>query len=248
MLFFVGSGGSDYLDVLGGPDPALLAALLGEAAAATEGFLGIRLHHVSDDSPTRGVLTLAAERLGLDLVEEERHVAPALDFAVRSDAAGKTSLVRHERWFRREGELSVEHLTRAGEIEPHLDEFFEQHVARWAPTPHPSLFLDRVQRDFYRRVVRSGLDALRFTRVTWDGRPIAFHLGFLSGGSYLWYKPSFDIALARRSPGQVLIRQLLLAAAAEGASTFDLGLGDEPFKQQFATRARAVRTWGLYPR
>ena len=62
-----------------------------------------------------------------------------------------------------------------------------------------------------------------------------------------WQKPAFAIDLARRSPGEVLLRQLLLAAIAEGATVFDFGLGDEPFKHRFATRIRHVHTWGLYP-
>ena len=74
---------------------------------------------------------------------------------------------------------------------------------------------------------------------------VAFHFGMSFNGSFLWYKPSFDLALARRSPGEVLLRQLLLAAQAEAAHTFDFGLGDEPFKYRFATDVPRVRTWTL---
>ena len=63
----------------------------------------------------------------------------------------------------------------------------------------------------------------------------------------MWYKPSFAIELAKRSPGEVLLRGLLLTALKEGASTFDLGLGAENFKERFATHTPVVRTWGLYP-
>jgi CelD/BcsL family acetyltransferase involved in cellulose biosynthesis len=92
-----------------------------------------------------------------------------------------------------------------------------------------------------------GCPVLRFTRVDWNDRPIAFHFGFCHAGRFLWYKPSFAIDLARRSPGEVLLRHLLLAAAAEGATAFDFGLGNEAFKHRFATHTRRVRTWGLYP-
>ena len=56
----------------------------------------------------------------------------------------------------------------------------------------------------------------------------------------------FDPDLARHSPGEVLLRQLLMAALAEGAHTFDFGLGDEAFKARFATRINRVRNRGLY--
>jgi CelD/BcsL family acetyltransferase involved in cellulose biosynthesis len=88
---------------------------------------------------------------------------------------------------------------------------------------------------------------LRFMRLDWDGRPIAFHYGFRYRGTYHWDTPSFAIDLAHRSPGSVLIRQLLLAAIAEGAETFDFGLGDLEFKRRFTNRVNRVHTWGLYP-
>ena len=132
---------------------------------------------------------------------------------------------------------------------PHLDSFFAQHIARWQATPFPSLFREPAQRQFYRTLSTQAADTgwLRFTRLDWDGHPIAFHFGACYEGSYLWYKPSFDVELARQSPGEVLLRQLLLAAMVEGAETFDFGLGDEAFKQRFATRTERVRNWGLYP-
>ena len=51
---------------------------------------------------------------------------------------------------------------------------------------------------------------------------------------------------ARHSPGEVLLRQLLIAAMAENAEVFDFGLGDEAFKSRFATHVCRVRNWGLY--
>ena len=62
----------------------------------------------------------------------------------------------------------------------------------------------------------------------------------------MWYKPSFAIDLARHSPGEALLRQLLLAAIEEKACAFDFGLGEEAFKSRFATGIRYVRNWGLY--
>ena len=144
----------------------------------------------------------------------------------------------------------MHHSSEAATISPFLDSFFAQHMARWGTTPYSSLFHEQAQRDFYRRLTSCAGDAgwLRFTRVEWQGRPIAFHFGFCYRGNYLWYKPSFEISLARRSPGEVLLRQLLLAAIAEGANIFDFGLGDELFKRRFATQVNHARTWGLYPK
>jgi CelD/BcsL family acetyltransferase involved in cellulose biosynthesis len=164
-------------------------------------------------------------------------------------ATRKKSLVRHENYFRREGRLVVQHCRTADEVLPQLAAFFAQHTARWAAADSPSLFEQPDWRSFYERwtQVADGRGWLRFTRVEWDGRPIAFHYGICYRGSYIWYKPTFAIELARRSPGMVLLRQVLLAALEEGAHTFDFGIGDEAYKHRFATHVNRVRTWGLYP-
>ena len=65
--------------------------------------------------------------------------------------------------------------------------------------------------------------------------------------SFLWYKPTFDITLAKHSPGEVLLRQLLLRAIDEEADYFDFGLGDEAFKNRFASSTPTVTNIGLYP-
>lgn len=254
MIFFAGSGGSDYLDFVGDVgDPDVLAAILEAASQQAPDFVGFRFYHVPDSSRTGQRLQEAAGRLGLVCFDEGDLPAPALALAGQPEAAqaaiAKASLVRHERFFRREGGLQVEHLREGQAILPHLEELFAQHIARWQGTPYPSLFHQPAQREFYRRVTLLAADAgwLRFTRLVWNGRPIACHFGFSYGDSYLWYKPAFAVDLARRSPGEVLLRQLLLAAVDEGAHTFDFGLGDEPFKRRFATHVATVRTWGLYP-
>jgi CelD/BcsL family acetyltransferase involved in cellulose biosynthesis len=245
VVSFIGGGSSDYLDVLG--DPNALDVLLEAAASATPGFRGLRLEALRDGSPTVAALPASAERLGLAPIQERAQPAPTLSRSGFLDASRRKSLIRHERALARTGALTVEHIRGADLRHLDLEPFFEQHVTRWQPTPHPSLFLERAQRRFYERLAASGAPWLRFTRVTWEDRPVAFHFGVSFAGTYLWYKPSFDIELARRSPGEVLLRHLLLAAWDEDAHTFDFGLGDEPFKYRFATETPWVRTWGLYP-
>jgi len=254
MVFFVGSGGSDYLDFVGDiNDVEVLGSLLEAARNRVERFVGFRFYHVSATSRTGERLQQAAGRLGLTCYDEGELPAPALALTAQSGAVEKAtqkkSLLRHERFFRSNGSFDVRHLREGEAILPHLGEFFEQHIRRWADTPYPSLFHDRAQRNFYTVLTRIAARCgwLRFTCLEWNGRPVAFHFGFCYRGSYMWYKPSFEIELARRSPGEVLLRQLLIAAVNEGAHTFDFGLGDEPFKRRFATHVNSVTTWGLYP-
>jgi CelD/BcsL family acetyltransferase involved in cellulose biosynthesis len=254
MIFFVGSGGSDYLDFIGDvSEPRVLDQLLTTARESVEEFLGFRFYLVPDSSRTGPLLEAAAGRLGYTFFDEGELMAPA--YAAASDPSGawsiseKKSLLRHEKFFRRDGPLEVIHLEEGQDIRQHLPEFFEQHVARWQSTSSPSLFLDDDKRTFYERLTEVAGSAgwLRFTRINWHNKPVAFHFGSCYAGRYLWYKPSFDIELAQRSPGEVLLRQLLLAARDEGVDLFDFGIGDEGFKRRFANKSTMVRTYGLYP-
>ncbi|MEW6754947.1 MAG: GNAT family N-acetyltransferase [Candidatus Latescibacterota bacterium] len=253
MVFFVGSGGSDYLDFLGDfAQPQVLAEVLDAARRAAEGFVGFRFYHVPDGSPTPARLGAAARLLGLRAYDEGRLPAPVVELdadpGAARPAADHRSLRRHEQALGRVGSLAVHHASCGGAILPELEGFFAQHVARWEGTPHPSLFHDRRWREFYRRVCLVAGEAgwLRFTRLDCGGRPAAYHFGFHYRGSYLWYKPCFARTLTRCSPGEVLLRHLFLAASREGASRFDFGIGDEPFKQRFATAHPGVTTYGLY--
>ena len=254
MVFFVGSGGSDYLDFLGDVTRTeVLSGLLNTARTHTSDFVGFRFYHVLDLSPTGQLLGKVAVGLGLDCFDEGSMDAPALRFAEWPDGkrppAEKNSLVRHERKLQRHGELRVDHLSESERILPLLPGFFAQHVERWKDTGFPSLFLDETQCRFYRNLTKRAGSAgwLRFSRVTLDDQPIAFHFGFCFENRFLWYKPSFDPAWSRWSPGEVLLRNLLLLAQSEESHLFDFGLGSEAFKNRFATEVHVVRTWGMYP-
>ena len=255
MIYFVGSGFESYrLDFVGDTsDPEVLDALLETARDAVPDFAGFDFYFVADHAPTRQRLEAAAARLGLESYEQWDVAAMTMD--LRSDpeaaraATRKKSLVRHENFFRREGELTITHVREAEAVLPELEAFFAQHIARWAETDSPSLFLNSEARAFYERwaTVASERGWLRFTRLDWNRQPIAFHFGMSYWGRYIWYKPSFDIELARHSPGEVLLRQVLLSAIEEGASLFDFGTGDDEYKHRFATDFDRVRALGFYP-
>lgn len=254
MLYFVGSGGSDYLDFIGDiNDPGILEGMLLFAIEQVPDFAGCQFYHILSHSKTTDLLSTVAKSQAWRIFDEGEWNCPALElknFPEQAVAATrKKSLLRHEAYFKRSGELRVEHLKKSGDIEPYLNSFFEQHITRWGQTRFPSLFLDPLQKLFFITLcgVASETEWIRFTRISSSGRSIAFHFGFNYKNSFLWYKPTFDIDLAKHSPGEVLLRQLLLLSIEEHAHTFDFGLGDENFKKRFSTNTITVRTWGLYP-
>ena len=79
MVFFVGSGGSDYLDFIGDTsDDSVLEAILRTARSEANGFLGFRFYHVPDHSQTINRLPRVAAALGLEPFDEGSLAAPMI--------------------------------------------------------------------------------------------------------------------------------------------------------------------------
>ena len=253
MIFFTGSGGSDYLDFLGNVEaPDVLEGILNFAKEQVTDFIGFRFYHISENSVSNKLLFDFAGKNNWNIYDDHELSAPMLEITkfpeLASAAIRKKSLQRHDAWFRKNGKLVVEHFHRSEEIRPYLNEFFNQHIHRWSATPFPSLFLNPQQQLFYKQLSEklSETGWLRFTRIAWNGQSIAFHFGFNFRNNFLWYKPSFNIQLAKKSPGEVLLLHLISKALEEEAAIFDFGIGDEAFKSRFATHQRKVKTVELY--
>ncbi|GAG20244.1 unnamed protein product, partial [marine sediment metagenome] len=154
MAFLVGSGSSDYLDLIGETeDTELLKALLRAALRAEPELVGFRFYHVPETSRTGAQLRAIADELKLTCVDEGELVAPALMSSAGTEirqAADRRRLVRHERFFQRDGALTIHHWQHGDAILRHLPSFFAQHIRRWEATCYPSLFLDAAQQSFYR--------------------------------------------------------------------------------------------------
>jgi CelD/BcsL family acetyltransferase involved in cellulose biosynthesis len=68
-----------------------------------------------------------------------------------------------------------------------------------------------------------------------DEKVAAIHFGMQSGALLHSWFPAYDVGLAKYSPGSAVLLHLLQHAAAHGVSCLELGKGDEPYKQTFAT-------------
>jgi CelD/BcsL family acetyltransferase involved in cellulose biosynthesis len=163
---------------------------------------------------------------------------------------GKRSVARHERSLSSQGEVSVQHLHEAAQIEPLLPGLFAQHIARWSGTRHPSLFLKADNQRFYRAVTArlTPIGGLLVSVLRVNERIAAQHFGLRSAGSLLWYKPAFDVDLRATSPGEVLLKHLIEFASRNGLDELDFTRGEEAFKMRFASTVAFNRHFIWHPR
>jgi CelD/BcsL family acetyltransferase involved in cellulose biosynthesis len=247
-LHFIGSTNhaSDYCDFITDPDvPEALDALLEEICISSEGFDRINLSHFPSHFPNQARALEYFKNRGARISVELQ--AQALTRILGDDqadlkAANKSSLKRHTGFFQKSGDLRFHQCASEAEILGHLEQFFEQHKARWVQTDTPSQFLDPAQQAFYRDLVRELFPCgwFRFDVVLFNGAPLAFHFGFQYRRRFIWYKPTFDAQFASRSPGEVLIKFLLEDAIKKKLEEFDFTVGAESFKHRFANRTRFI--------
>jgi len=253
MVFFLGAGESDYLDFIGDVhDPDVLSALLASAREATPGFVGFKLHLIPDRSRTGPVLRIAAERLGMVCLEEAELLAVEVELASQPRAVYDSvnrGMRNRENYCRRHGHFEIRRFRDLNAIREQLAEFYWQHETRWQAKGLPSQFSDPGQRAFLERFLERASETgwIRFLRIDWNGRSIAFEFAWYYHGVHYSGPWCFAVEYAKQSPGHILLRNSVFAALAEGLETYDLGTGDQPYKLRLPARTHMCRTWGLYP-
>ncbi len=249
-LFLIGDPSSDYQDLVCARDgdeiDAALHAMLQSLAGARRGWKRMVFDNLREDSILLPALRrlAAAGRLPFAASDQLSSRCPVVGIrdrpAVLDEILKKKSLRRHYNAMAKLPGFRYRRVDSADEAALLLDALFDQHVARWAINGGRSLFAEQRNRDFYRRLVASPgfFRFIHFVAVEVEGRPIATHLGFLRGDTFIWYKPAFDPNFERKSPGEVMMRCLFDEFQAAGLGEFDFTRGEESFKSRFATQVR----------
>jgi CelD/BcsL family acetyltransferase involved in cellulose biosynthesis len=254
-LQFIGAGQSDY-NVFSSMDgsESVVTALLDELTRHIDSGACARLVEIPQTSLTFAMLHQRLANGLTGLQPAGTTLCPRLQIAGNEDGVAavlrKDSLKRHFKALGKLGTIRVEHHADAAIADAQLPELFRQHIARWDSTPNPSIFLEPGSQEFYRDMVRGLAQAERMvlTTIHVDERPVASHLGFLSGRDFLWYKPTFDPELQKYSPGETLLKSLIEFARERGFEAFDFTRGDERFKSRFATSTRQNASFEWIPR
>jgi CelD/BcsL family acetyltransferase involved in cellulose biosynthesis len=245
---------SDYADVLVAPgDGRALGALVDWLLLTAGPFTEINLDHLREDSPHVEAITDLLRHAGSEWSLGEMTRAPTrllVDAAADRALLDKQSLRRHHHAMSRSGRLEFWVAKTVDEVLAELPTFFDQHVRRREAAGTRSQFVDPAQRGFYADLTQRLLPRgwLHFSAVRLDGLPIAYHFGLQYENAYLWYKPTFEPRLARRSPGEVLLRFLIQDVIDRGFGELDFTVGSEQFKYRFANQTRRILRLRVPPR
>lgn len=254
MIFFVGAGISDYLDFIGDIESAdTLCAMLAAAREHAPDFCGFRLHHVPERSRTASFLHTAAPMLGLECHFENDIAGVEIELSQQREgvieAIGGRMRKREDK-LSQSGTLIVRQERELDAIRGLLERFYALHVSRWESREKPSQFAQPWQRVFLERFLESvaELGWNRFLWLEWNGEFLAATVDWYYGGAHFSGPWCFSLDYAKFSPGQVLLRRMVMAALDAGLDRLDLGTGDQAYKLRLPAKVTMCETWGLYPK
>jgi CelD/BcsL family acetyltransferase involved in cellulose biosynthesis len=139
------------------------------------------------------------------------------------------------------GPVKFHHLTGGPEIAAALPEFRDVHIARFRAQGRSSNLADPRRWHFAQELAQllSAQGWMILSALSVADQPIAWNYGFRFGGSWFWYQPTFDGNFSTYSPGLCLLaRTIEDACSIPNMNRVDLGLGEEGYKERFATDYR----------
>jgi CelD/BcsL family acetyltransferase involved in cellulose biosynthesis len=150
--------------------------------------------------------------------------------------ADKKHLRRHETKLQKSAPVVLRLLTKSEEIKKALPDFMRQQILRRELLAETSSCLRPEFAGLLHGLAEEVdlLPYLRFFVLEWEGKPLAYHLGFEANRKFTMYQQTFNVDAWDYSAGEILMRQLFLYAADRVTREFDFSVGEEFYKNRFA--------------
>ncbi|HEY4707365.1 MAG TPA: GNAT family N-acetyltransferase [Thermodesulfobacteriota bacterium] len=248
-LVFMGTGVSDYLDMLARPglERAAALAVMERLGARQELWARCDLQELKAGSALLSITMPPGIRAKVRQMEPCLHIelpATLEEFAARCWTNRQTGSSRTRARHERSGLLTIE--TADGErLGEFIDSLFTLHAKRWASLGLPGVLNGRAIRSFHTEAAKGLLEKgmLRLYRMRYSGSDIAALYCLFRSGRVYAYLGGFDPALSRLSPGAQLLRHVVEDSIRTGAGVIDFLRGGEGYK--YAWRPKEERNFRL---
>lgn len=240
VLQVVGTGGSDYLDLLALPG---YESAVGEAIATW--LQETRHRWLWADFQQAPPESIVAKLPGAQLWQGE--TCPYLPLPATYPEFLKTlgkklrqNIGYYERAMAKSHALELRIATEQTR-ELDMEAFFRLHQLRWRGRWMPGAFASHAARAFHKEAARRLLASgnLRLHTLWLDEKPVAAIYCFHKGRTTYYYLGGFEPSLSKLSPGTVLTaRAIQHAIEADGATSFDFLRGDEGYKYRWGAQDR----------
>jgi CelD/BcsL family acetyltransferase involved in cellulose biosynthesis len=249
-----GAGVSDYLDLLLPGDRACAAQAVSALLAwlvRAGGWDLLDLPGLPAEWPTSELVTAAAAECGLQYLQVAtyRRSYIALEGSWQSYLASRSPNLRYKlrkrrRWLADElGEVSYRHYTQPDEVVAQLERTVEVHARRWRGQYTSTTYSSSpLARQFYARAAHTmaARGWVDLSTLEAGDRLLAFCLSFIRDRKLYYYLPAYDPELGRYAPSLALLAHLIETAYAQNLAEVDFMLGEEAYKDQWATGSRGT--------
>ncbi len=248
QISFLCGNTADYCDFICPPTrrAEFVAAVLAELARLHAPV--VRLANLPADSATSRIMKDAAGRHGYLVFSRPAYQcaqirlgSPAERQELKQSVVKRKAFRYYLKGLEKTGPVTMDHLTRWNEIPTNLPRFIEAHVARFLANARSSNLASAERQNFLAVLAEllSGAGSLVLTRLLVGDEPVAWNYGFKFAGSWFYYQPTFDARWRPFSPGFCLLTKMVEQACDDPEiHLLDLGLGDEGYKERFATGYR----------
>lgn len=234
-LAWVGTGPSDYLDVLcGASDRDRVAeAVLEWAHRSGE-------HDLADLQQLRAGCNLLSAASHLPQVEQEP--CPTLPLTdgwegviARLGRNQRSQIGSKDRRIARHFEDFAHRVATADTLSGDMAALFDLHSRRWRSRLLPGVLGSPRVQEFHREIAARflGRGWLRLHTLYADGRIVSALYCYVFNGRYCYYLSGFDPAMGRFSPGDVVIARAIRDALDMNCTVFDFLRGAEPYKYRW---------------
>lgn len=240
-LSFLGTGSSDYLDLIAAPGcEASVAAAFYDTLSRSGGWHLCDLQQLRNGGLLRAYPPDQAGKLAC--VEAYGEPCPYLvlpgDWETLTQQFGKKTRANigyYDRALRKIYHVEVAAVADQDELDKEMTRLFDLHQRRWNQRWLPGVFGSRGVQQFHRDAARSLLEGgmLRLFCLRLDGVTQASLYCFAFGDRVCYYQGGFEPTLAKWSLGTVLTSHALQSSIGEGRIVFDFLRGDEPYKAKW---------------
>jgi CelD/BcsL family acetyltransferase involved in cellulose biosynthesis len=248
VALLLGTGITDYLDVLLETQTGEAGELLRSALARTAGEWDLcDFQSLPSNSPLLASTVRGKARVDV----RQQDVCPVLSLPARAEEL-PGPISRHQwenyRYYRRRAERRAHLQVQTANEETVgdcLDVLLQLHRARWTERGCPGVLADERVESFHKEAA-AGLQALGVLRLyvlRLNGRPAAALYACLWKRRFYYYVGGFDPSFRQVSPGTLLIGHAVQEAVREGADIFDFLRGQESYK--YLWNARDTFTYRL---
>lgn len=243
-VLFLGTGISDYLDILISPDHdahKTSSLILNHVTGSSHKWEICDFQEIRADSP----LIFAEKPDGFDCFTDASGICPVLMLSGIPEPSPsdhpilRTSYRKACRKIMKNGRARAE-TAREENLDFCLDALFRLHGARWAKLRLPGVLSNLKIREFHRKAARGllAVGCLRLYCLYFEGEIIAALYAFEQNKRTYCYLSGFNPHLERLSPGKIILGHAIENAIRSGISEVDFLRGSESYKYQWGVRDR----------